>query len=111
MRCLQDTHHIPSAGLPFSCHRLSRVDLHIGDQCDNILKGITGLGLTLASTPKNTPKKITKETEVAQTFGSLQGNEKLFLKLRLSRKLEMQMIRDKQPNQSICFRAAFFDVT
>lgn len=86
-------------------------DSQIGDRCDNILNDITGFGLTFASTPKKIPRKMKKVNIVAQTFGSLQGREKLFLKLKLSRKLDMQIMSDMQPNQSICLRAAFLDLT
>lgn len=91
--------------------RTASINSQIGDQCDKILNGMTGFGETFASTNKKTPKKMTKRSIVAQTFASLHGREKLFLKLRLSKKLDMQMIKEMHPSQSICFRAAFLEVT
>lgn len=70
---------------------------------------MTGLGETYASTATNTPKKTTKQVIVLHTFGSDHGNEKLFLKDKLSRKPDMHKMRDIEPNQSICRRAVLFE--
>lgn len=83
----------------------------IGDRCDSILSGITGLGDTFASTNMKTIKNTAKSIILTQTFGSFQGREKLFLKLKLNKKHDMQTIKDRHPNQSICFNAAFLEVT
>jgi len=84
----------------------SHEDLQIGDLCDKIRSGMTGLGETNASTATKTNKNTTNESIVAQTLGSDHGREKLFLKDKLSRKLDMHTMRDTQPSQSICRSAS-----